>query len=557
MDKLFLRLVEQHTPKMTKSVVEGLACQHMKKTEEYIDRVFKLVAKTFPLGLTYDGYERCTPHEEFEETTKIKNNQRTFDLAPSYIYLVKYKFSFKGEKLPDRYIHLPYVEDAGIISLGGARFHVTPVLSDKVISAGPDSIFVRTLQKKHIFKRIWHSIVIDNKKETTHVVWSQIKKSGTTTDKNIPATTRASTCLAHYLFAKHGFDETFRRYAGFIPVAGGDEINSESYPDTDWIICQSEYEKSQIKPKTFLGEFYKGTNIRLAIRKDKWCDMTKALVVGFYYVIDHFPNRFKPQSDYLNNTNLWKILMGHILHSGVYGEDKLHTLVTTHFDSLDNCLDEIAIEKLKERGYIIQNPFDFYDLLALLMNNFNNLILDSENTRSSMYGKNMEVLYYVLYDITSGIIKAMFNLRTLANKRELVAKDIVDMCKKNLRTGAIFELSSGKIITESISYSGDHKYIKLTSKMTEQESLPGATRAKSKHASVGENMRFHISMIEGGSFLYLAKRSPTPTNRVNPYVTIEPATGTIVPNPKFNEVRELTEDLINGKIYYDRRSKNG
>lgn len=534
MNDLFARLTRLHTPEVNRQVMEGLAMTYMPKAEEYIDRVFKSASRSFPQGLAYVGYERCTPEEEYAEITKVKNNKRIFDLAKSDLYLVKYKFTFNDKPIPDRYIYLPYVNDAGVFSLGGAMFHITPVLSDKVISPGFDSIFVRLLRDKIIFKRCTHSMVIDNVRETTLVIWSQIYRKPRD-NKKVPATTRALTSVAHYLFAKYGFTETFRKYAGFVPVVGEGDITPENYPESDWVICES----SQVKPKSFMGDFYQPTRLQLAIPRNMWNQSTKSLVAGFFYVVDHFPDRLGIAS--LDSQTRWMILLGHIVFSGLFGENKLYTNILEHFMSLDDYVDTIVIEKLKENNYNIDN---FYDLLSLILSNFNNMILDNGHSALSMYGKSLEVLYYALYDITAGIFKVNFRLSKLAGKKTLTEKDVVETFNKNMKMGAVFGLSSGKIITESVSYSGDHKYPKITAKITEQESLPGATRGRSKRLVVGEDKHVDISMVEAGSILFLSKSNPTPTNHVNPFVNLDLATGTILPNPKFADIREKTQSLL-------------
>ena len=531
------QLMAEYTPKLNRDVVDGLGVIYMSKAEEYVDRVFASAAKSFPEGLVYLGYERCSPLDEYAEITKLRNNKRTFDLAKSDLYLVKYKFAFQGELLPDRYIYLPYVNDGACFRLGGALFHITPVLSDKVISPGINSIFVRLLRDKIVFKRCYHTFVIDGIRETSHVVWSQIYRKPRDT-KKVPPTTASETSIAHYLFAKYGFTETFNKYAGFCPVVGEEDITPDTYPSESWVICES----SQVKPKTFRGDFYTGTTIRLAIPKNMWTPVTKALTIGFFYVIDHFPSRFK--REYLDNTSLWTILLGHIVFSGLYGENKLFQNMQEHFVSLNDYVDPIVIEKLKENNYHIGN---FYDLLALILSEFNNLVLDSDNTTLSMYGKNLEVLYYMLYDITASIFKVNFRLSKLASKKPLIKRDVTETFNKNMKPGAVFRLASGKIITEAVSYSGDHKYPKITSKLTEQESLPGGTRGRSKRLVVGEDKHIDISMVEAGSILFLSKSNPTPTNHINPFVQLDLATGTIVPNPKFKDLMERTQAQFKGK----------
>ncbi len=536
-NRLFKELVELHNPRVNTTIMEGLACKHLKYVEQYIDTVFKSAARSFPEGFEYIGYECCTPEMEYYEASKPRNNKRTFDIAQSDIYLARYQFRFQGVDLPKMHIYLPFVRDAGIMYLNGTMYHVTPVLSDKVISPGFDSMFVRLLRDKIIFRRLYHSIVVNDTREMAYVIWSQIHRK--TPDKKVEKTTKAETCLAHYLFAKYGFKETFSKYVGMVPIIGGDEITEERYPREQYVIVQS----SQVKPRTFMGLFYEPTDIRLAIPIDDWTPLVKSFVTGFFYVVDHFPSRLK--AEYIENINLWRILLGHVIYSGSYGENKLFTNVNEHFVSLDDYVDTIVIEKLRESGYHIK---DFYDLLALISQQFNDLVLDNTNALS-MYDKSLEVLYYVLYDITAGIFRVNFELGKLAGKKQITFDDVKGTLSNFIKPKAICNLASGKIVIEAVSYSGDHKYFKLTSKITEQESLPGAMRGKSKRFVLDQSKHFHISMLTCGSILFLPKSNPTPANKINPYVLIDEATGTLLRNPKFTEQLEKLDLLYKGLIH--------
>jgi hypothetical protein len=532
--------------KTNEAVMRGLATVYMQKAEEYIHSIFQSVSRSFPEGLVYIGYERLTPEEEYYEVTKVKNNKRLYDLAKSDLYMVRYKFTWEGEPLPDRYVYLPYVGDAGIMHLGGVALHLTPVLSDKVITPLFDSVFVRLVRDRMIFKRKYHPVVVDGVRESSHVIWSQIHRNAK--DKNAAKATNAETCIAHYLFARYGFSETFRKYAGFVPVTGGEEINENSYPNDCWVICMSSFEDNTLKPKTVVGEAYYPTKIRMAIPKDKWNTITKALVMGFYYTVDNLPDLMSVP--FLDIIDRWKVMMGVMLFSADYRHNKLIQDVTQHYASLDDCLDPVIVQKLEERGYYVQ---DIYDLMALILSQFNKLILDNSSNGLSMYGKNLEILYYVLYDITAGIVKVNFRLSKKAQKlmqknRKLTSTDIIEAFNKEMKPGAIFGLSNGKIVAEPVSYSGDHMYFKITSKVIEQESSPAGNRGRSKRLSVGEDKHADVSMMEAGSMLFLSKSNPTPTNHINPFIILDMATATIMPNPKFAAIREEVAAQLKGKL---------
>jgi len=80
--------------------------------------------------------------------------------------------------------------------------------------------------------------------------------------------------------------------------------------------------------------------------------------------------------------------------------------------------------------------------------------------------------------------------------------------------------------------------MKLTSKITDQESMSANKNAGKKRLSLGQDKHLDVSVLEAGSILFLSKNDPTPCNKINPFINIDIKTGTIVPNPKFNKLRK-------------------
>lgn len=532
MKRLFSTLVSKHTPPMNELIMNGLSLAYVDKVEEYIDRVIKTA--TTNKDIIYMGYERCTPHEEFKEITKLRNNKRTFDVSKSDLYLVKYSFSFKGIELPPKYIYLPFIREAGIINLNGVKYHIIPVLADKVITPNFSNIFVRLLRYKVIFNRLSYSVIINDSRDTYNVIWSNIYRKAT--KKKIPITTKAVSSVVHYLLAKYGMNDMFEKYAGFVPVVGLEEINKETYPPKDWVICRS----TKVKPKRYMGDYSVHCNIRLAIPVNMWNHITKSLVVGFFYIADHFPERVTP--DMINKVSIWRILLGHILFSGVYGENKLYMDITEHLCTLDEYVDVIVKERLIESGYNIDN---FYDLMAMLNSEFTNFVLNNDSNSLNMYGKGLEILYYVLYEITSSIFNVNFKLNKSRGDSPLSINNVKEIFNKMFRTRAIKALGSS-ICADVVSCSGDNMYFKLTSRMIEQENGVNKTGSKNKKVSLDESKYIHPSMLEVGNFLCLFKSNPSAVNRVNPYIIFDLNLGVIVPNEKFDKIRLTVGNKLKG-----------
>jgi hypothetical protein len=95
-----------------------------------------------------------------------------------------------------------------------------------------------------------------------------------------------------------------------------------------------------------------------------------------------------------------------------------------------------------------------------------------------------------------------------------------------------------------VSYCGDHKYPKLTSKITEQEAGSSRYRKSSKRQTLTESNHFHASMALAGNVLFLSKSNPMPNTRINPYVDIDLATGTLLESPQFKDILAKLQDML-------------
>lgn len=528
---LFQEFLAKETPPVNPLIMNGVGQAVMQRPEDYLHNVFTNL-KGFPVGLRYLGCRRCTPAEEFAEATRIKNNKRTADISQSDVYLVRFMFEFEGQRLPDRFFYLPIIGEAGTFHLSGTMYHVAPVISDKVISPGQSSVFVRVLRDRNSFYRCYHSITVDNVRMTTHVIWASLYRRSQSA-KKLPPTTKANTCNVHYLLAKYGFSETFSRYTGCIPKAGGAEINPDTFPESDWVIVES----TKIQPKTSKDKFYKATDIRLAVPRHMWNDTVREFCAGFFYVVDHFSTQIT--LPFLETKEHWMMTLGSIIFSGNHSHSKLIQEIRDHLVSLDDCMDSIAIDKLKERDIHVET---YYDLLAVIVKSFNHMVLEDDSNNLNMYLKNLDVVYYMLYDITSSMITCMFELNKILQKRgKLLFQDVKTTMSMKINPGPIYKLTDGRIVAETVSYSGDHKYLKITSKAAMQEATGNGSREKKGRMVISEANHLDVSMIATGSILFLGKSNPSPTNRLNPYVKFDLKTGNFIKDPALEAILAETE----------------
>jgi len=154
MNDVLAKTIEDNVPKTNDDVMNGVATKMMDYCADYLDVVIKSAMRKAIPGFEYLGYKKLTVEEECRTVYMnggVNNNK--WDVNEHHLYPIKLKFAFQGEPL-ERSLYLPYVSKGGIITLSGTKYHITPVLSDTVITPGYDNIFVRLLRDKIFFKRV-------------------------------------------------------------------------------------------------------------------------------------------------------------------------------------------------------------------------------------------------------------------------------------------------------------------------------------------------------------------------------------------------------------------
>lgn len=543
--KSVVKLIDQHVPQLNPDIANGLACKHMRYVDEYVDSVLRAAAKGFPQGLEYVGRRICTPEEQFNEISRKKQNRHQFDLARTDFFLVEYSFRFGGEEIKTKkYFFLPFVNDGGIIHISGTRWVISPVLTDRVISIDEESIFVRLLKAKLTFSRKVNSFQINGGEiQSVHVVWGNIYNDSAD-DKSPKPKIRAHCTLGHYLFAKYGVLEAFRRFANCVPVIGEGDITEETYPPHEWVICQSR----GIAPTGHGRGIYNPCMTRLAVRRSDYeSHMVKNLISAFFYVADHFPTRVTPDNIAPSSgsvTRLWMVLLGHLIKGSAQTEGKLYNDMEDHIGSLDEYVDALVAHELKEVGHDIS---DIYQLFALLIRNFNDWILGVGDKIASMWDKKFSILYHTCYDVTSSIFKMAFKLTTAAKKKELTADRVTSIMNDHLKAGAAYRLSKEEHPETTTTYTaGSNKVLKTTILLLPQSNSSKGKSGKGSSNIMDAKKRMHASVAEVGAFLAIPKNDPSGRARCSPFVQLS-ETGLVLRNPDHVELLDRTQ-----RLYFDR-----
>lgn len=541
MDKRLFDHLSAKMPEFNPTVCNGVAMTYIQMAERYIDRIFRCAEQGFPPGLKYLGLTRCTPIEEYRHTTKTRNNQRTYEISRNDLYLVKCKFSFQEhpgarEEIIVRHLQLPFLTPGALLTLRGSTFAVSPVLADKAISVGQNSIFIPLSMAKFKFEKVTHHFVRDGQGESVYVVWSHIHNRNKQRQKTPEAkrSVNGNTTMMHYLFCKVGVTRAFAEYGDADVVVGGpEEVNEDTFPPTKWTICRS----TQIKPRPLKDRNYIGSNIRLAIPRDQYNHVTASMIGGFFYVVDHFPHRIYP--DEINETRLWKALLGRLIFPSGISEGKYIEDINSHLVSLDGYLDDMAKDDLRSDDVHCE---DIYDLFVHVICTFSSRITQAPSDVSSMYGKRLTVLRYLLFNVVEAIFNFMFKVRN--PKKELKLNDIESQMNWYLKHDRIMKANNGHGEVSIISSPGDNKIFKITSNLVLQTDSSGARGSSKGKMSISDPSRWlHASIAEVGSYGNLPKSAPDGRGRINPCVKIDHS-GLIERSEKHRALIDGVQELI-------------
>lgn len=540
MDTKLFDHVFSHCPQFNRTVVDGVAMEHMKSAEDYIHRSFQFAAKELPNGLVYKGSARCTPQEEFAVATAKRNNKgRSFEMTRTDVYMMKYLFSYLGEDLRPFYLYLPIVGDGGIIKLMGSTFVISPVLVDPAISVGVDNIFI-ALKMPLTFRRLSHTFVANGQREIAYVPWGNVhnqpKKRGSEAGPRKQAELNAT--LVHYLFCKYGLSDTFRRFGVSNVVVGTDEINSDNYPEDEWLICNS----TGLKPRGFRSVYFP-TRLKLAIKKSEYNLTVGSLIGSFFYVVDHFPQGI--QAEYIDDKTMWMVLLGHVaLESGI-SEGKMLLSIQAHMASLDGYIDGMSREWLADAGIHVHDVFEFFQYIII---NMPEKLANAGSRVASMYGKKAVVNRYCFSDIIHAINKMVFDFQRKANKNNKVLskKEVIDTMQKYIKTELIIRLNRNHPEVANVNSSTDNKMFKITTNVVMQTSAVGRQRGKPKVSPHDPSKQLHSSLAEIGSINCLPKSEPTGHSRLNPYLKMRP-NGIIDRDPTKVELLDRIQESLQGR----------
>lgn len=531
MDKrLFRKLAESNPVKINEKIANGLPYYTLRHAKEDVDKIIRIASSNLPPEFSYNGSTICNPREAYRVLTgrinKSSNRGQHIDFAVSDFYLVKYHFSLGKEELTPRYQMLPNVEKGGLVRIGGRRFTISPVLGDRCFSIGSDSVFIRLNRIVVTFKHTYHTIDVDGTTDTRLLVWSLIHRRGGTaaTGKGSERLKMGSvyTTMGHYLFARYGLENTFRRFLR-CNVHMMREIEVDGFfmdgkrKRENYHVVRSK----KIRPVGFKARIpYSDieSDLVVIIHKDDASKEAMDLIGCIFYMTDFYPDEIEIED--MKGDWLWKVWLGYILFGDTQGNNRLVENIESHLSAVDDYVDD-GIRHLFEEEENLSIK-DFYELSWYMIGHMHEMIADNHQGISSMYGKALLVNSYVLSEIRNSVFRMMFGI-TNNPKKAYTAKNYNRQLGIHMQHSLLTRLrrTSEHPYVSTASLPGDNMLFQLGIHLVKQE----RTKSKGKRSNrINVNdpaNRLHESILEAGNYLVLPKKTPTGDNTINPTVKLD------------------------------------
>lgn len=440
MNNLLSEILDTNTMQMNKVVTEGVAKDILKTIPSYLNKfiIDSIKSLSKEVDLEYLGYRSMTPKEEYEKTILSKGPGTTYDLATNNVTLTEFKFTYMGTPF-SRYLYLPYGERGNLIKFGDTNYHIIPVLSDTVISPNHKKVFVRLLKAKISFNSIVKNFIVDGERVHGQLIYNDMLSINPTQiidniGKPLPATSL-------YMLGKFGIAETIKKYTNAKEVIVTDQ-NVDEYREEYHV-----YESTKQKPRGLKEYGYIGHDVKILVKKGVSNKLyVDNIIYGTIYCLDILPNH---AADFvqLANTNVkeeiiyWRIMLGRIGYKNSFSVDRIINDVNAHYELLDGYIDQLIKKKLEETGVVIN---DFFDLVALIMTNYNLWLINSKEYNSDISNRYIDILYYLLYDIIIGFNKVILGINRRVSKRTLSMKEILKIMNNELSPKLIYKLVNSR-----------------------------------------------------------------------------------------------------------------
>lgn len=498
MDLEFINAMCDDAPKFNRRLCEGLSTLEMRNAETFIDKVMQAAAESFH-GVTYHGYKRCTPEEQFFYTTKKRHGRRTFEHAHSSMYMLKMKFSIFGKTTIWQPLLMPYLERGNLFTLRNSRFTVSPTLADNLFSVDSESVFMPMTRSKVKFVRMMYHFMADGRTISGDVHHSRLHF----TEKSKVPTGRFPT-LMNYLFCMYGFTNVFSNlFDAEVKYGSREEINPDTYHESEYVICSSR----GVSPTR---RNYEMTDIQLAVRREDFeRNSVKSAISAFFYILDHYSEREIVDEDFLEDTEFWKATLVFFTWKTIEAGQGLQQ-IENHLNSIGQYIDELVKNKLRYENIDVST---IDQLFVFIINNFSEMSIGSDVADTQ--GKQLQVVPIVLLDVIMMISQFMFQMQKHADPKRCTERNIRQCFAKFFKFNAAERIVRGHAEVESLDSATDCMISKVTANLVSQNKRS----SKSKMSEMTDPaFALHPNLAISNTYTYITKSSPSARARANPFM---------------------------------------
>lgn len=547
MNPLLNKFIKDNTPVIDPRIGDGLSYSESSKIPAFIDRVLRINSASFPKGLVYIGLRKATPLEGYRYQTRALNNIRRYDINRNDIRMYVFHFEFNGTPM-QKYIYLPFISRHGFMHMNGVKYVVSPVVADGIMTIKPNSIFVKLIKTKLWFERFVSQIVVDGVREYVPIYFSKIhhKESDSNSGGRM---IKMKPTLVHYLCCKYGMTKTLELF-GFsnVLMVNVDEFkqNPDKYPKEDWVVVESTGKKPA---RSYAYGLYTPMQYLFLVPRQQYENISTApSVLGtLIYVLEHFPSPKRMNPDTINNIDSWRLMLGESIRSSDEHYAVIKNAMDKHMISLDEYVDEMVHDDFKRIGF---GQIDsVYKLFIFIVQNFNVMVSEVNKiaTSNSFYGKQLQVLQFLLYNIVKAINRCYFELNGLRIEQErdpnkVIKDDDIRKILGNIRPEEIMRIKEHAEIIP-VEDPTDLPLLKLGRIVVPQEKSDKLRTSKTSFDVSSPENKLNASLIEVGAALDMAKADPAGRNRINLFVKLSDDL-TIIPNEELEPIMSSLRDKL-------------
>lgn len=539
--------IKEETPVIDPRIGDGISYSESGKIPAFIDRVLRINSASFPKGMVYKGLRKATPLEGYKYQTRPLNNIRRYDINRNDIRMYVFDFEFNGTPM-SKYIYLPFISRHGFMHMNGVKYVVSPVVADGIMTIKPNSIFVKLIKTKLWFERFVCQVVVDGAREYVPVYFSKIhhkESDGSAGGRMI----KMKPTLVHYLCCKYGLTKTLELF-GLTNVQMVDiqefKQNPDRYPKEYWVVIESIGKKPA---RTYSYMLYTPMQYLFLVPRQQYESIsTSPSVMGtLIYILEHFPSPRRMNPDTVNNIDAWRLMLGESIRSSDEHYAVIKNAMDKHMISLDEYVDEMVHDDFKRIGFAQIDSV--YKLFIFIVQNFNLMVSEVNKiaTSNSFYGKQLQVLQFLLFNIVKAINRCYFELNSLRIEQDRdpnknIKDDDIRKILNNIRPEEIMRIKEHAEIIP-VEDPTDLPLLKLGRIVVPQEKSDKLRTAKTSFDVNSPENKLNASLIEAGAALDMAKADPAGRNRINLFVNLSDDL-TIVPNPKLEPIMSELRDKL-------------